>query len=262
MNIFYIPGYIRAWKFSREKSKGDKSKMTQREANMLSEGPTMDPADVISNFMNMIMTCCFFSPIIPASIPLAFLSSVFYYWTTKYILVRKVKMPEMFGELMATFFMNMMPYLVLGWACASYAFYYFLNNAILQEDFSSKRFTEVELQSGFVLQWSVVQGILEITLIVLVLVFVIVMLPLRALTQMCSLKSVLNNKENETLYRDIALTFQTDYDKANPLTRQKGIERLHQIHVQKLKAAGQQEELRKLQADYQQQLGDSKDISG
>ena len=40
-------------------------KLTQREANALNEGPPVDVANNIANFMNLIMTCLFYSPIIP-----------------------------------------------------------------------------------------------------------------------------------------------------------------------------------------------------
>jgi len=46
-------------------AKGDESTLTQREANLLCEGAQVDAANLISNFMNMIMTCVFYSVIIP-----------------------------------------------------------------------------------------------------------------------------------------------------------------------------------------------------
>jgi len=40
------------------------------------------------------------------------------YWSLKYQLLRRDKMPEMFSDFMATFFANMMPYIVLMQAVA------------------------------------------------------------------------------------------------------------------------------------------------
>jgi hypothetical protein len=102
---------------------GEDCKLTQREANILFEGATIDAANVISNYMNMIMTCVFYSPIIPQAIPLAMISSLLGYWTTKYNLLRRYKRPKMFGELMATFFANFMPWLVLAGTLGAYYFY-------------------------------------------------------------------------------------------------------------------------------------------
>ena len=73
--------------------------------------------------MNMIMTCMFFSPILPQTIPLALVSTFLTYWATKYNLLRKNKMPDMFSELMATFFANLLPYLVFLW-CISFVWFF------------------------------------------------------------------------------------------------------------------------------------------
>ena len=122
MEIMYIPGIIKWLKKRREKGKGDECTLTQREANLLCEGHTLDVANNISNFMNMIMTCCFYSPLIPQAIPCAMVSSFLCYWTTKYSMLRRYKMPDMFSDLMATFFSNFMPWLVLAWSCSAYFF--------------------------------------------------------------------------------------------------------------------------------------------
>jgi len=91
---------------------------------MLCDGGSIDAANTISNFMNMVMTCVFYAPLIPHAIPLALISTLLSYWTLKYSLLRRYKMPEMFSELMATFFANFMPWLVLGGAGAAVLYYY------------------------------------------------------------------------------------------------------------------------------------------
>lgn len=73
--------------------------------------------------MNMIITSLWFSPIIPQAIPLAFLSTFLTYWTTKYNLLRRHKMPDMFSELMATFFANMLPWIIFFWAISYSVFF-------------------------------------------------------------------------------------------------------------------------------------------
>ena len=75
----------------------------------------MDAANNISNFMVLIMTCIFYSPIIPLAIPLALAGSIINYWAYKYMLLRVHKMPEMFSEMMATFFANFMPLVLVVW---------------------------------------------------------------------------------------------------------------------------------------------------
>ena len=75
----------------------------------------MDAANNISNYMVLIMTCIFYSPIIPAAIPLACVGSFVNYWVYKYMLLRKHKMPEMFSDMMATFFVSFMPVVLIVW---------------------------------------------------------------------------------------------------------------------------------------------------
>jgi len=65
MDLISYPYYLKKLKICLQKSKGEECSLTQREANILCEGTTIDVANKISNFMNMIMTCMFFSPIIP-----------------------------------------------------------------------------------------------------------------------------------------------------------------------------------------------------
>ena len=98
------------------------------------EGTPVDSANNISNVMVLIMTCIFYSPIIPAAIPICLVGIVLWYWSNKYMLLRKHRMPTMYGELMATFFANMMPFVVLTWAIAYYVFISKIHEAY-QDDF-------------------------------------------------------------------------------------------------------------------------------
>ena len=122
MYLINIPGWIRWIKIIIEKGKEDDCKLTQREANLLCEGPPIDVANNVANFMNLMMTCIFYSPIIPQAIPAALIGGFLNYWVFKYMLLRKHKMPEMFSELMASFFANFMPWIVLTWAIAYMTF--------------------------------------------------------------------------------------------------------------------------------------------
>lgn len=56
------------------------------------------------------------------------------------------------------------------------------------------------------------------------------------------------NADEKTKYKDVALNFPSDYDKENPLTKSKGIERLHNLHYSKLKADGKEDEAENLKA--------------
>lgn len=65
MYVFNIPGIIKWIKKKIEEGKGEDCKLNQREANLLCEGPVIDVANSIANIMNLIMTCIFYSPLIP-----------------------------------------------------------------------------------------------------------------------------------------------------------------------------------------------------
>ena len=77
------------------------------------EGTVTDPANAISEFINLIMTCMFFSSIIPQAILVALFGSFATFWSLKYQLLRRDKMPEMFSVFMATFYANFLPYIIL-----------------------------------------------------------------------------------------------------------------------------------------------------
>ena len=117
--LLNIAGWTKAYK--RYKARKNKD-ITQREANILCEGTQIDPANNISNYMNAIITCIFYSPLLPHAIPVAMFGSIYSYWVYKYMFLRKHKQPDMFSEFMATFFANAMPYIGLLWAMA-FAFF-------------------------------------------------------------------------------------------------------------------------------------------
>lgn len=116
--------FIRMFKKRAEKAKGNDSEISQREANELCEGPPIDIPDSISNYMNLIMTCIFYSPMIPQAVVFGMVGTFLNYWMSKYMLLRVHKMPDMFSSLMATFFSNFMPFIVGIWAGSFHYFFY------------------------------------------------------------------------------------------------------------------------------------------
>ena len=128
---------IKVWLARRD---GDENcKITQREANILMEGTTTDPANAISEYMNLIMTCMFFSSIVPQAILVALFGSIISFWSLKYQLLRRDKMPEMFSAFMATFYANFLPYIVLIQTLAMFWFMKELTEAYKLEKYFPKR---------------------------------------------------------------------------------------------------------------------------
>ena len=114
----------------------EECKVTQREANQLHEFPIVDAANNISNYINLILTCIFYSPIIPLTIPIALIGSILNYWVYKYMLLRRHKMPEMFSTMMATFFANSMPFVLIVWGISFLIFVQKIHEAFWDEYYS------------------------------------------------------------------------------------------------------------------------------
>ena len=105
-----------------EKSKGDASEMTQMQANLMLEGSAIDTEDNISNFMNMILSCMFYSTILPVAMPMALVGVILHYILTKYMLTRLQKMPDEFSQDLTIYFANLMPFVAVVWAVSYFIF--------------------------------------------------------------------------------------------------------------------------------------------
>ena len=80
-------------------------------------------ADVFANAGNLLLTAFFFHPLLPLSIPIAFVALFLSYWVNKYLLLKRVKRPEEMSGLMANFFANLLPFLALIWSLSLVLFY-------------------------------------------------------------------------------------------------------------------------------------------
>lgn len=173
----------------------------------------------------MVMTCIFYSPLIPQAIPLALVSIFFNYWVTKYMLLRKYKMPEMFSSLMATFFANLMPWLVLLWAISAYFFFISLSQK-----------TRV-----------VTDDILENKALTLLAAILSILFPFRILiNRSVNSSQALNVEDEKRTYSNLALTFSSDYDRENPLTVKKGTLRLIELQMKQAQETGDESQIEAL----------------
>jgi hypothetical protein len=75
------------------------------------------------------MSCIFYAPLVPATIPIALIGSCSFLASYRYMLLRVHKMPEAFGEIMATFFANLMPVILVVWAISYTVFVDKINKA-------------------------------------------------------------------------------------------------------------------------------------
>lgn len=172
------------------------------------------------------MTCIFYAPLIPAAIPIGMFGSLSFYISYKYMLLRVHKMPEMFGELMATFFASLMPLILLIWAI-SYGVFVDKINKEFNDKFAKAHAYEEAKNDGteyvdpFVsdehLSNDDQSQIWAGTTLGLAICFVII--PVRTILHRMTPPV---EEESDDKYKDVALSFPSDYDKENPLTMQKG----------------------------------------
>mmetsp|Transcript_33747 Transcript_33747/g.52097 ORF Transcript_33747/g.52097 Transcript_33747/m.52097 type:complete len:370 (+) Transcript_33747:1480-2589(+) len=249
MYLFNIPGWIKWVKIKIEQGKGEDCTLTQREANVMCEGPPIDVANNVANFMNLVMTCVFYCPIIPQAIPLACLGCFLNYWVFKFMLLRKHKMPDMFSELMAAFFANFMPWIILTWAIA-----YFVFLSKIRNDYEALFQSTVKDLQGLTpeeaKEYIVTTAIENSPMIALGFVIFCLILPIRTCISKCvdEDEALQNHKE----YLDLVTTFPTDYDKENPLTIKTGHMRLIEIQIKKAEEDGDEETVKMLKGQKEQ----------
>jgi len=73
-------------------------------------------------------------------------------------------------------------------------------------------------------------------MIALVFAAVCIAMPVRSILKRCV--SANDALEDQTLYKEKALTFSEDYDKSNPLTRQRGFIRMLKLEMEDAEKAG------------------------
>lgn len=117
--LWYVFSFSRGWKlfkYLREKRKGDRSKLTQGQANLLLEGPHIDAlfmAKSYANLMLLFLMTIFYFPLMPYIPFIAFLGSLFQFWCFKLMFIWSHKAPEYMGSFLAYFFSNSIPYFMI-----------------------------------------------------------------------------------------------------------------------------------------------------
>lgn len=183
--------------------------------------------------MNLICTCIFYSPIIPQAIPAALVGTTLNYWFSKYMLLRVHKLPDSFSALMAQFFANLMPIIILIWA---FSFDYFI--------MSSKG---INLGKKMIDRQVIKEEVAELAEVTFYIVLVFVLFPFRYVINKCASKDDNQaNEEAECKYVDNCLKFPTDYDKKNPLTAKQGLERLINLQIDDAKKNGNEDQVKAL----------------
>lgn len=156
-------------------------------------------ANIFANTANLLLTALFFHPLLPLSIPIAFVGFVANYWAYKYIFLRRIKRPEQMSGLMASFFANLLPEIAFVWTLSLALFYRRIYADMPDVDGGQKR---------VIPQW-----------ITLGVVCLFILLPIRTAINRC-----FQNQKAESVkpYDEAFSTFTSDYDQENPVTKRDG----------------------------------------
>ena len=99
---FFDPFYMLKL-YSRRKLEQDpeKSGLTQAEANALYEGPTQNIPFLFSSVVNMVLFTSFYGSLVPFGAIIGMVTLASFYWTYKYLLLRRSSVPNLLGKAMA-----------------------------------------------------------------------------------------------------------------------------------------------------------------
>lgn len=123
MGTYMAFACLRKCKICCEQSKGDESIMTQAEANILYEGGHLDIENNIAGLMNLILSCLWYSTVVPYAIPVAALGAILNLTVTKYMVVNWYKKPENYGVALVNVFLDLIPYMCVAWALGMLYFF-------------------------------------------------------------------------------------------------------------------------------------------
>jgi len=99
---FFDPFYmLKLWNRKKLEQSPETSGLTQAEANALYEGPTQNIPFLFSSVVNMLLFTSFYGSLVPFGAIIGMLTLVSWYWTYKYLLLRRSSVPNLLGKAMA-----------------------------------------------------------------------------------------------------------------------------------------------------------------
>ena len=87
--IFSPYHFYKRWKQSKMLKDPKAYPITQQEANILFEGVAFDITVTYSSVLNLMLFAAFYAPLVPLSLIFAIITLIVYYWTFKYLLLRR-----------------------------------------------------------------------------------------------------------------------------------------------------------------------------
>ncbi len=198
----FDPGFImQLFKRKQELKKGATSELTQRDAHKLFEGPQFDIATKYANLIKTVLLVGFYAPALPSVLVLAGIGLILSFWADKYILLRRVALPNTLDNDLTTLMIEYIEWTPVMYALGNLLFTYTLENSAMDPVYNA---TELWLM------W-----------ITLGLSIINVLVPMEYINQKIF---KYQRRVTETMtYRQAQRSFITDYDRENPITRKRAL---------------------------------------
>jgi len=196
---FFSPKAGWRWlKRRKAMGQGEKCKLTQQEANILSEEVPINMPNLCAGLMKTYLLSLMYAPVLPIGLLIGLAAVILQYWVNKYMLLRRHSRPVRLSDELDDM---MLQFVALG--CAAYAAstYYFF----------------YDLDSDLFLPGAIACG----------LTLVYLFTPLQRMFKLCLRKQLIVGNvaalsETQKTYEESAVDFITDYDRANPTTAEEG----------------------------------------
>jgi len=192
-NPWYFWRIYRRWKIQRE---GPNCSLTQREANLLFEGPPIDIAQCYANILKTVWVTAFYAPVLPIGIPISVVGLFISYWTDKYLLLNRYVKPSALGKSLSLW---MAEYLELS------PFFFAVGNIVFRSLIKKTPDDNID------------DPILP-TILALGISFAHFVIPVYPIAKKCFSSGERDSSYKQT-YSDMRVAFNNDYDISNPIYR-------------------------------------------
>ena len=178
--------------------KGERSLLTQQEANVLGEAIPVNMPALCASMMKTVLLSLMYAPLLPIGVLIGIVALGIQYWVSKYMLLRRHRRPVRLSDELDDVMLRLIPIGCAAYAAANFYFFYDLNTD------------------------AVIPGAIGCGL-----VFLYITTPIgktfKAWVKLSlARKTLVHNEENQKSYEESAVDFFQDYDRENPVTAQAG----------------------------------------
>ena len=193
MNLTFFIKKIKIWLIERKDDPDSEHGKTQRELNELYELPSMDISAKYSYIFKTLLISNFFIPIFPFGTLFSFVGFSFGYILEKYNFCHRYKRPEMLNDEICKLYLNYFITVLFINSLGDYIFKYGFDKTNI---------------------WSIIN---------LIVFGILIFTPYHSYVTYDFLK-LKESKIHSSKFEDVYLSFFTDYERANPMTKKEGIE--------------------------------------